>query len=257
MHLDVIDLRKFYYRSALGRAVQSVIRDKVRAMWPDVRGQTIAGFGFANPLLRPFLSEARRVVALMPGPQGVISWPVGAPNVSVLTEETLWPVPPGSLDRLVMLHGLETSEHPSALLEEAWQALAPGGRAIFIVPNRSGIWSQNDSTPFGFGRPYSSTQLETQLRKHRFVTETAFATLYQPPDFRRFWRKTARFWEITGRRLPFFRAGGVLIAEVTKQVAAPKPPGVRVAMRRPLEVLGGIRSPKPETARIPCRDSEL
>lgn len=254
MHLDVIDLRKFYYRSALGRAVQAVLREKIRALWPDTKGQTIAGFGFANPLLRPFMEDARRVLALMPGPQGVMPWPVGAPNVSVLTQETLWPVPPGSLDRLIMLHGLETSEHPTALLEEAWQALAPGSRAIFIVPHRSGKWSRSDDTPFGFGRPYSAAQLEAQLKRHRFVAETVFPTLYQPPDFRRFWRKTAQFWELTGGRIPFLKTGGVLVAEVTKEVAAPTPPGLRATMRTPLDVLGGIRAPKPETARIPSGD---
>lgn len=70
MHLDVRDLRNFYYRSALGRAAQKIIRDEVRATWPDTHGHTVAGFGFAAPLLRPFLSDSRRVLALMPAQQG-------------------------------------------------------------------------------------------------------------------------------------------------------------------------------------------
>ena len=35
MHLDVQDLRSFYYRSALGRAAQKVVRDELRRFWPD------------------------------------------------------------------------------------------------------------------------------------------------------------------------------------------------------------------------------
>ena len=171
MHLDVLDLRKFYYRSALGRAAQKVIRDELVAMWPEAKGQMVVGFGFAVPLLRPFLKDARRVIGLMPGPQGVMPWPPDGPNVSVLCEDTLWPIETGHVDKLVMLHGLETTEQPSSLLEEAWRVLGPGGRAVFIVPNRGGLWSRSDQTPFGFGRPYSLGQLETQLRKHRFVTE--------------------------------------------------------------------------------------
>ncbi|NNK77835.1 MAG: hypothetical protein HKP40_03895, partial [Litoreibacter sp.] len=72
MHLDVQDLKKFYYRTRLGRVAQSAIRDQVTSFWSEPKGQTIVGFGFAVPLLRPFLQEARRVVALMPGPQGVM-----------------------------------------------------------------------------------------------------------------------------------------------------------------------------------------
>ncbi len=94
MHLDVQDLRNFYYRSMLGRAAQKAIRDKVVSLWPETqsKGQTVAGYGFAVPLLRPYLPTARRVVGLMPAPQGVMPWPAGMPNVSVLVEDTLWPL---------------------------------------------------------------------------------------------------------------------------------------------------------------------
>jgi len=124
MHLDVHDLREFYYRSPLGRAAQKVIRGELVRMWPEAKGQTVAGFGFAVPLLRPFLADARRVIGLMPGPQGVMPWPEGRKNVSVLCEDTLWPLAHGSVDKLVLLHGLETSEHPLALLDECWRYCA-------------------------------------------------------------------------------------------------------------------------------------
>jgi hypothetical protein len=93
MHLDVLDLRNFYYRTQLGRVAQRAIRDQVVRLWPPKTGETVAGFGFAVPLLRPYLSEARRVIGLMPGPQGVMPWPAGMENVSVLCEDTAWPCP--------------------------------------------------------------------------------------------------------------------------------------------------------------------
>ena len=43
MHLDVLDLRNFYYRSPLGRAAQKVIRDELLQIWPEAKGQTVAG----------------------------------------------------------------------------------------------------------------------------------------------------------------------------------------------------------------------
>jgi SAM-dependent methyltransferase len=243
MHLDVQDLRSFYYRTQLGRAAQRSIRDQVVRFWPETTGQTVFGFGFAVPLLRPFLADARRVIALMPGPQGVMAWPQGMPNVSVLCLETLWPIETGTVDRLLLLHGLETSENPSAVLEEAWRCLKPGGHALFIVPNRSGLWARRDVTPFGFGRPYTSSQLEAQLRRHDFEPERHSAALFQPPSEKRFWLRTGSMWEGVGQRLSSDLAGGVLMVEATKQVAAPRKPGLPETVRRPLRILDGIAQP--------------
>lgn len=243
MHLDVQDLRNFYYRQALGRAVQSSLRDRVAALWPEAKGQTVVGYGFAVPLLRPYLEDARRVVALMPGPQGVMPWPSNMPNVSVLCEETRWPLETGHVDKLICLHGLETSEHPSYLLEEIWRVLGPGGRVIFIVPNRAGLWARREATPFGYGRPYSTSQLETQLRKHQFLPERHMSALYQFPSHRRIWMKSAGLFERIGQRIPAVLAGGALIIEASKRVYPPKGKVQRAPKRRAIPVLEGITKP--------------
>jgi len=247
LHLDVRDLRNFYYRSALGRAAQRVIRDNMLGFWPQAstKGQSIAGFGFAVPLLRPYLRNARRVIGLMPAPQGVMPWPPGAPNVAVLCEETTWPIETGMLDKLIILHGLETSENPALLLDECYRVLGPGGCALFVVPNRAGLWSRFDKTPFGFGRPYSAGQLEAQLRAHGFEIKRHASALYQPPSSRRFWLRMGKLVERAGRALPLIMAGGVLIVEVTKQVPAPSRPGLAERVKRPLRVLEGIGVPEP------------
>lgn len=246
MHLDVLDLRTFYYRTQLGRAAQKAIREQVRDLWPDAKGLNCAGFGFAAPLLRPYLADARRVIALMPAQQGVMPWPAGLENVSVLSEETDWPLENDSLDRLVMLHGLETSEDPIALLDECYRVLAPEGRGLFIVPNRAGLWARRDQTPFGFGRPYSLGQLEAMLAAIGLQPERHVAALFHPPKETRFWLKTSTFWERLGGRVSNRFAGGVLIVEVSKQVPAPPRTGLPEAIRSPLRVLDGIATPEPK-----------
>lgn len=243
MHLDVQDLKKFYYRTGLGRVAQRAIRDQVRDKWADTKGQTVVGFGFAAPLMRPFIGEARRVIALMPGPQGVMHWPAGHDNMSVLTEETLWPLQTGQADRLVLMHGLETSENASALLDECFRVLGPGGRALFIVPNRSGMWARRDATPFGFGRPYTLSQLEVQLKRHSFTPESHRAALFSPPSQRKVWLKWANTFEATGRKVSSYLAGGVLIVEASKQVYAPKSKRLKVDVRNPLRALEGAAKP--------------
>jgi SAM-dependent methyltransferase len=251
MHLDVLDLRNFYYRTPLGRVAQRAIRNQAVAMWPDTKGQTVAGFGFAVPLMRPFLEEARQVVALMPGPQGVMPWPAGMPNVSVLCEETDWPLASGSVDRLLLMHGLETSENPGRVLDEASRVLAPGGKVLFIVPARSGLWARRDGTPFGFGRPYTLAQLEAQLKRHAFTPERSVSALFAPPAQGRFWLRTADTWEALGRRTGMWLAGGVLMVEASKQVYQPTRGGLGAVVRKPLKVLEGVAHPAPQPAQVP------
>lgn len=252
MHLDVLDLRTFYYRTNLGRVAQKAIRDQVLAFWPEAKGQTVVGFGFAVPLLRPYLADARRVIGLMPAPQGVMPWPAGMDNVSVLCPETLWPLPTGLVDKLVLLHGLETSEQPSAVLEEAFRVLGPGGRALFIVPHRGGLWAGSDRTPFGFGRPYTLGQIEAQLRRHSFQVEGHRAALFAFPSERRFWLKSAAFWERLGRRVSTGLMGGVLMVEASKQLHAPRPSGLRERVLRPLDGIEAFPKPVTSPARTPA-----
>ena len=244
MHLDVQDLKNFYYRQTLGRVAQRAIRTRLLELWPDATGQTVVGYGFAVPLLRPYLPHARRVIGLMPAPQGVMPWPAGQPNVSVLCHEHNWPIETGHVDRLVIMHGLEVSDHPSAMLEETRRVLGPGGRVMFIVPNRGGLWSRSDLTPMGFGRPYSLGQLENMLRLHGFSTERHASALYIPPSHRRIWQKMGPMLENVGRRSPFF-AGGVLLIEATTRVNIPKGLTQRQSSRASLAVLGGFGKPAP------------
>ncbi len=246
MHLDVVDLKAFYDRTSLGRTAQRALRGRVRELWPQTKGLNVGGFGYAPPVLAPFQSEAKRMISLMPGPQGVLPWPDGAANVSVLCDETRWPLETGFLDRLVVLHGLETTDQQVALLDEIWRVLAPGGRVLFVVPNRSGLWSRRDVTPFGYGRPYSLRQIEAQIRRHRFLPERHLAALFSPPSQKRFWLKIGPVWERFGRRVSSHLAGGVLLVEASKQIYAPKAKGLGEKVKRPFGMLEGIARPNPE-----------
>jgi len=238
MHVDVQLLRDFYYRSQLGRAAQKGVRDQVVARWGDCRGLTVAGYGFAVPLLRPFLGRAQRVVGLMPGPQGAMHWPADGANHTVLCDEARWPLANDSVDRLVMMHGLETSDHPLALLDEAHRALAPQGRALLIVPNRSGMWARRDVTPFGFGRPWSRGQIEGLLSDAGLMPVGHGAALFFPPSTRGFWIRSARSLERVGRRWAPEALGGVLLVEAIRRDTAPR--GLKVVSRRPVRVLEGV-----------------
>jgi SAM-dependent methyltransferase len=240
MHLDVHLLRDFYYRTRLGRAAQKALRDKLVLRWGTCPGLTVAGYGFAVPLLRPFLPWAKRVIGLMPAPQGVMHWPADGANHSLLCDESRWPLANASVDRLVMLHGMETSEHPLALLDEALRVLAPQGRLLVVVPSRSGMWARRDATPFGFGRPYSRSQLERQLHDAGFDPIGHGSALFFPPRDTPFWLRASRLMESLGQRYAIGRFGGVIMVEVTRAEPARPRSGLGSLVARPVRVLEGL-----------------
>ncbi|MCK5556505.1 MAG: methyltransferase type 11, partial [Alphaproteobacteria bacterium] len=60
MYTNAIDLKEFY-DTIQGRVVQRILRQNIRKFWPDMKGQRVAGIGYAVPYLRCFIGEAERV----------------------------------------------------------------------------------------------------------------------------------------------------------------------------------------------------
>jgi SAM-dependent methyltransferase len=219
MFVDVVDLRDFYL-GRLGQVARRQLRARVRKVWPDVTGMRVLGLGYATPYLRPFVGEAERVFALMPASQGVLPWPVGERNLVALTDEGELPLQDYSIDRVLLVHGLEFSERSRALLNEVWRVLAGGGRLLVLVPNRRSLWAVNSTTPFGQGSPYSSNQLTRLLRDAQFTPERSDAALFVPPVQSRMILRSAGGLERIGARR-FNRFGGVVMIEATKQLYRP------------------------------------
>ena len=218
MWQDIVDLSEFY-TSSLGHTAQRIIRRRIRGWWSDVRGDSVLGVGYATPYLRPFRDEAARVLALMPGRMGVMAWPREGPNCAAICDEAHLPLPDLSIDRILVVHGLECSDQVRAYLREIWRVLADGGRLIVAVPNRRGIWARMDHTPFGHGQPYSIDQLHHALNNSLFVPQRSTRLLFVPPSRRRFLMAAAPAWENVGTRW-FQPLAGVVLMEATKQMYA-------------------------------------
>ncbi len=241
----VVDLREFY-ESALGQVARRMIRRRIRLLWPDLRGHVVLGLGFATPYLRPFLAEAERVLAVMPARQGVTRWPAEGPNRVALADDTNLPLPDMSVDRVLLVHGLEVAEDRSGLMREIWRVLGGGGRLLVVVPNRRGLWARSDGTPFGQGRPYSGTQLSVLLRETLFVPERMARALFVPPMRLPVLLTAAAAWEQIGIR--WFQAfSGVVMIEASKQLYQVAQTAQRIAARRPMLVALGGAVPARET----------
>jgi SAM-dependent methyltransferase len=232
MQLDVVDLRTFY-AAPLGTVARRLLGRSIRARWGLTDGLCVAGVGFATPYLETFVGEAERVLALMPAEQGVVNWPPDGPSATALVERNMMPLPDACVDRLLLVHALETSDSPHDLLSEVWRILTPGGRVIVVAPNRRGLWARMDTTPFGQGQPFSRGQLTHVLREALFSPLSWAEALYVPPIPRRTFLKSAVAWERLGTTLslPF---AGVHVIEASKTLYRPVP--VRSSRRVPVRL---------------------
>lgn len=237
MQLAVTALRDFYGRP-LGQLVRRLLLARIRARWRHINGETLIGLGFASPYLGAFRTEAQRIGAFMPASQGALVWPTNGPGSSVLVDEEQLPLADSSVNRLLAVHCLEVAERTRPLLREMWRVLAPEGRLLMVVPNRSGVWARLDTTPFGQGRPYSRGQLQQLLGDALFTPLDWTNALYVPPIERQMVLRSATAFERVGSRLSH-RLGGVIIVEARKELTAPIGKGAQAS---PIGVLVPART---------------
>jgi SAM-dependent methyltransferase len=211
-----------FYGTTRGAVAARLLRERLLEMWPDLRGQSVLGIGFAAPYLRLWRSQAARCIAVTPAQMGATRWPVGEPCLSCTAEEDALPFADLSFDRVILVHGLEAAENARRLLRETWRVLKDDGRLLVAAPNRAGIWAYVEQTPFGHGQPYSFGQLGRLLAASLYRVERRGTVLWVPPVGPRLMLRSAQLFERAGRRLMPGMAG-VIVSEAVKDVYAAMP----------------------------------
>lgn len=215
---DIVSLQQFY-DTPFGQDVRALVAARVQALWPDAKDDIVLGIGHCAPYLEYLRPSAAGISIAMPAHQGAAYWPPAGDNQVYLAHEAELPLSENSVNRLLLLHSFEHTEHLNAMLDEMWRVLTPGGRALLVVPNRIGLWCHSSRTPFGYGRTFSTAQLRALMTAHQFAVTHSDTALFLPPlPVRLLWR-AARQVEFVGRLLcPFI--GGVLLVEAQKQIYA-------------------------------------
>ena len=211
-----------FYDGLLGRLASQHVAAKLGEAWGTARGLRVAGFGYTTPFL-PTFGDAERMLALMPEGIGA-GRDEGVPFC--VTAGHLWPLPDASIDRLLIVHGLEDAAGPRRILREAWRVLADDGLLIAVCANRRGLWALAERTPFGAGRPYSRTQLDKLLREGGFAPTAYAQALHFPPIAHDALLRLAGAWERLGDAvgaLPVLlpSLAGVNLIEARKSMAVP------------------------------------
>lgn len=211
-----------FYATARGSVACRLLRERLVETWPNLSRMKVLGLGFAAPYLRAWYGQAERCIAAAPVQVGVARWPADGPNLACAVDETALPFPDLHFDRILLVHGLEAADNARGLLRDVWRVLKDDGRLLVVAPNRVGVWAHLESTPFGYGTPYSPGQIGRLLEASLFRVERRDFALYLPPTTLRPLLRAARLWERGGRWLaPQF--GGVTVTEASKDAYAVLP----------------------------------
>lgn len=221
MRHSIEELRTFYGEPA-GALVRRLLARRLDDAWGEAINCDVLGIGYATPWLDAFIG-ARRLVAAMPGGQGVEHWPSIGKNRTVLVDDRALPFAAGAFDRVLLIHALEEADDAQGLLNEAVRVLAPAGRIILVAAARGGLWARAENTPFGHGRPFTRRQLERLVRSAGLEPTAWSQTLYVPP-----WTPLlplADGFEQIGRRVAPGTAGLILLEAARHTYARIRPSG--------------------------------
>lgn len=220
MWIDITYLEKFY-NSELGEFTQSAINERLDKLWDKCSGKSILGLGYAIPYLNPLISRTDYVTAAMPSYQGASPWPTPSLCKTVLVQEHELPFKDNAFDKILLSHMMGYTVHIKEMLREAWRVLAPNGEIIIIVPNRFGLWSHMDKTPFSRAMPYSVLQLKQIVIESCFLPVQIEKVLYAPPLESPQFINLLFPIERAAQKWIGFIPPGVIIMKAVKQVYAP------------------------------------
>lgn len=128
-----------------------------------------------------------------------------------------------SCDVVLLVHALEHSPTPTALLRECWRVLAPLGRLMVVAPHRRSAWPWCEHTPFGHGTPYTTAQLEAMVRGNLFSPVCTRTALHFLPVQWAWLRRLSHYLGHLQRllQLPLMTGGGALVMLAEKVLYAP------------------------------------
>ncbi|MEM7047640.1 MAG: methyltransferase domain-containing protein [Pseudomonadota bacterium] len=230
-----------FYQSPRGHETHRAITAAIAELWGEHLAE-VCVLGYGAPFDKDDFN-AHRMIGLQPAclPPGLVAPPESShsqpsssqrarPSAPIVMDARL-PLTDGCLDRLVMLHCLEFSTDPGALLREAWRVLNGEGRLMIVAPHRLGLWARAEDTPFGHGRPYSLLQLQNLLAESMLTYQGHRRALTTPPrgGERGAWLVAAfviRRW--------FRQLAGVIVIDARKELLSPVIPARRSFTLSPL-----------------------
>ena len=139
-------------------------------------------------ILQDLISQSRGDVLLQVGGKSGMDWIVSdhikhkvhletfmgtGEGVQVQTDLDAWPILPNIADVILLAHVLEHVSEPEVVIEQAFDALAPGGVLVVLAFNQLSLWGLKRLIKGKCGFPWG-LNFFTTWRLHTLLTEAGF-----------------------------------------------------------------------------------
>lgn len=175
---DIKALQAFY-TSPLGKVVAKVLCHSL-SMAPLNPAKQSLFIGYCPPALREACCDPAELHLFL-AQQGAVKVEGPRGTAALMADDLDLPIASESIYEIKALHSIEFTRDVNAFIQELHRILEPGGVITLIVPNRRGLWARLDNTPFGYGHPYTRTQLFNLLTLHGFEVTLCKRLLFTPP----------------------------------------------------------------------------
>ncbi len=212
-----------FYKSFLGKMNSQNLSKLIVSQCKNLKkGSSLLGIGFASPYLNELQQKCylNCICAFSPPGKDTPIWPNKSASKTIIINSLHLPFHDNAFAGLLVIHGLEYSSDPKMFMKELWRICEDDGILTLVLPNRRGIWSFFDNTPFGQGRPYSPSQIEKLLGKANFVIEEITPCLFTPPINSKSLYKFSHIIESIGKKL-LSHFGGVMVIKARKKIYSP------------------------------------
>lgn len=253
------DILKTFYENRLGQTARDMTWRRLYALWGDLAGANVLGFGYCAPYLSAAQKRANRIVFVCPNEQGALPQSGSRGVQTCLADETLLPFSDATFDRVLCVHGVEEADDLPGLLDELWRVTQPEGRIVIVAAGRAGLWARRETLPFGAGRSFTRHQLRRQLTRARFHPTVGAGALYGPPVSALSSPRLARGFERCGEALWPGLAGLVMVEAIKRLYVEPdRGHDAKVRIKSFSPQPNGIRPSSHRTRRRPhapaCQD---
>jgi SAM-dependent methyltransferase len=181
-----------------------------------------------KPMLGDYLIQIGGLPELASGSRIRFKWFLNTQAKSGSIQVTLDELPllPESVDVIVIVHALEFTPKPLVLLQEAYQALAPGGQLVIVSLNPWSLWGLKHGLTLDHELPWSghfwtAWQVKHWLRGLRLRMVTHDTYCFRPPLHSLRWWQRLLWLEAFGS-FCFPALGGFYIIVAQKRVSGMK-----------------------------------
>lgn len=202
-----------FYKSSLGMVFDTLLMPAISGSIGDLSKLNILVIGSRLPSIEALGTQCKSM------------------HYKEFKDNRVFPYSDDSFDRVIVLHSLEFTKHITGFLREVWRVTAPEGRATFLIPNRVGLLVRSDTTPFGYGQPFTEKQFRNILAENQFSGDDFLEVLCMPAWSLKYDKKLVVFLNALGQIL-WPQLCGAYVVHARKRVFGldPEAKGARVAI---------------------------